>query len=45
VHAFYNFNNCPWDEHKQHVEDLMSHMEIPGVSEEKPLRSAGGSPR
>ena len=45
VHAFYNFNNCPWDEHKRHVEDLMSGMEVPDVSEEKPLRSAGGSPR
>src|SRR5215831_459063 len=45
VHAFYNFNNCPWDEHKRQVEDLMSSMEIPGVSEEKPLRSAGGAPR
>jgi 4-hydroxyphenylacetate 3-monooxygenase len=32
VHAFYNFNNCPWDERKQQVEDLMSDMEVPTVS-------------
>jgi 4-hydroxyphenylacetate 3-monooxygenase len=29
VHAFYNFNNCPWKEHKQRVDDLMAEMRIP----------------
>jgi 4-hydroxyphenylacetate 3-monooxygenase len=32
VHAFYNFNNCPWAEHKAQVEDLMSNMRIPQPS-------------
>jgi 4-hydroxyphenylacetate 3-monooxygenase len=29
VHAFYNFNNCPWGERKQQVDDLMAEMQIP----------------
>jgi len=47
VHAFYNFNNCPWDERKRQIEDLMSSMKIPdapGPTPEKPLFSATGYP-
>jgi 4-hydroxyphenylacetate 3-monooxygenase len=32
VHAFYNFDNCPWDERKRQIEDLMCGMEIPNAS-------------
>jgi 4-hydroxyphenylacetate 3-monooxygenase len=29
VHAFYNFNNCPWDERKRPVDELMQRMQPP----------------
>ena len=29
VHTFYNFNNCPWAERKQQVEELMAQMQVP----------------
>jgi 4-hydroxyphenylacetate 3-monooxygenase len=27
VHTFYNFNNCPWNEYKRAVDDVMSGMQ------------------
>jgi 4-hydroxyphenylacetate 3-monooxygenase len=32
VHALYNFNNCPWNERKQQVDELMSEMKVPDTS-------------
>jgi 4-hydroxyphenylacetate 3-monooxygenase len=29
VHTFYNFNNCPWDDRKRQIDELMSGMQIP----------------
>jgi 4-hydroxyphenylacetate 3-monooxygenase len=31
VHAFYNFNNCPWNERKAQVDALMAEMTVPAV--------------
>jgi 4-hydroxyphenylacetate 3-monooxygenase len=31
VHAFYNYNNCPWDERARQVNELLATMEIPDV--------------
>jgi hypothetical protein len=31
VHALYNFSNCPWAEHKQQIDDLSAHMEVPAA--------------
>ncbi len=46
VHAFYNFNNCPWDERTRPVDELMQRMEPPGLSSpaEREARSGGGGP-
>jgi 4-hydroxyphenylacetate 3-monooxygenase len=32
VHALYNFNNCPWNERKQQIDDLMAQMTIPAAA-------------
>lgn len=32
VHAFYNFNNCPWNERKQQIDELMSGMKVPDAN-------------
>ncbi|MEA2979221.1 MAG: 4-hydroxyphenylacetate 3-monooxygenase [Alphaproteobacteria bacterium] len=32
VHALYNFNNCPWNERKQQIDDLMARMTIPAAA-------------
>jgi 4-hydroxyphenylacetate 3-monooxygenase len=40
VHAFYNFNNCPWNERKQQVDELMAAMTVP---EPAAAKAAGGS--
>jgi 4-hydroxyphenylacetate 3-monooxygenase len=32
VHAFYNFNNTPWDDRKRQVEELMAEMKVPEAS-------------
>ena len=32
VHAFYNFNNCPWNERKQQIDKLMTGMQIPELA-------------
>jgi 4-hydroxyphenylacetate 3-monooxygenase len=37
VHAFYNFNNCPWTDYKRQVDDLLAEMQIPEV---KPAQHA-----
>jgi 4-hydroxyphenylacetate 3-monooxygenase len=29
VHTFYNFNNCPWDERKRPIEEIMAGMQVP----------------
>jgi 4-hydroxyphenylacetate 3-monooxygenase len=29
VHTLYNYNNCPWNERKQPIDELMSGMEVP----------------
>ena len=29
VHTFYNFNNCPWDDRKRQIDELMLGMQIP----------------
>jgi 4-hydroxyphenylacetate 3-monooxygenase len=31
VHAFYNFDNCPWSERKQQIDEVMSGMKVPDV--------------
>lgn len=33
VHAFYNFNNCPWNDRKRQVDDLLAEMHVPQVSD------------
>lgn len=35
VHAFYDFNKCPWKEHKQQVDNLMAEMRIPDATASK----------
>jgi 4-hydroxyphenylacetate 3-monooxygenase len=32
VHALYNFNNCPWSERKQQIDELMAEMAVPEVA-------------
>jgi 4-hydroxyphenylacetate 3-monooxygenase len=29
VHTFYNFNNCPWDDRKRAIDDIMTGMRVP----------------
>jgi 4-hydroxyphenylacetate 3-monooxygenase len=29
VHTFYNFNNCPWEERKRPIEEMMTAMRVP----------------
>jgi 4-hydroxyphenylacetate 3-monooxygenase len=41
VHAFYNFNNCPWNERKQQVDALMADMHIPDLAAPKRAGAAG----
>jgi 4-hydroxyphenylacetate 3-monooxygenase len=31
VHAFYNFDNCPWNERKQQIDQVMSEMKVPDL--------------
>jgi 4-hydroxyphenylacetate 3-monooxygenase len=32
VHALYNFNNCPWNDRKKQVDDLMANMTVPDLT-------------
>ncbi len=41
VHAFYNFNNCPWDERKAQVDALMADMHIPELATVERTGTAG----
>jgi 4-hydroxyphenylacetate 3-monooxygenase len=38
VHAFYNFNNCPWDDRKRQIDELMAGMSVPDASGATPAR-------
>ena len=38
VQALYSFVNCPWNERKQQIDDLMAQMEVPAAG--APLRAA-----
>jgi 4-hydroxyphenylacetate 3-monooxygenase len=29
VHTFYNFNNCPWEERKRPIDEIMGQMRVP----------------
>jgi 4-hydroxyphenylacetate 3-monooxygenase len=29
VHTFYNFNNCPWNDRKRAIDDIMAGMHVP----------------
>jgi 4-hydroxyphenylacetate 3-monooxygenase len=29
VHAFYNFNNCPWEERKRAIDEIMAGIPVP----------------
>jgi 4-hydroxyphenylacetate 3-monooxygenase len=35
VHTFYNFNNCPWDERKRAIDDIMTGMQVPEPASSK----------
>jgi 4-hydroxyphenylacetate 3-monooxygenase len=40
VHAFYNFGNCPWEDYKTPVEEIMNGMELPEAVRTSALASA-----
>ena len=41
VHAFYNFNNCPWQERTRPVDELMARMQAPDLSSPAQRSGAG----